>query len=1419
MANKSYGVVSVGSTADLVFTLKNPNSGSENLTGLALTIDGPDAAEFSVTANPATTVAGGAGSSFTVRYAPAAPGMKTATLHIASNAEGSRNPYDIILTGASVPEIVLEQPTGTPLADGEGRSFPVAPTGSTADMIFTVKNPGGFELTGLGITIDGPDAGEFSVIASPVAPVAPGGSTAFTVRYTAASPAAKTATLHIASNVSGSRNPFDIVLTVVPGALDPTFNPSALTVTSITVQPDGKILAGGYSNGFNRVFPDGSREAAFVPNVNAAVNATALQNDGKIVIGGTFTMAGGFPHSRIARLNPDGTVDGAFSLNANNDVQCLAQQKDGKILVGGFFNTLGGATRNCIARLNADGSLDAGFNPNASGPVSSIATQEDGKIIIGGLFGAVDGVPRSRVARLNPDGSLDPDWNPGAGGEVRSITVQPDGKIIAGGLFTNAGFFARNRIARFNPNGSIDFGFDPDANGTVSSTVLQADGKILVAGEFSMLGRVTRNRIARLNPDGTVDAAFNPDASGTVHGIALQADGKILTGGTFSTIGGMSRFGFARLGNDPALQALTASGANRVDWLRDGSAPELLQVSFELSSDGGNTYSPLGDATRIPGGWEKTGLSLAASGHLRARGRTTGGTGNASSGLLETVAAFASETPEIVVEQPSGTDLADGGNASFGSVDLGETRSLTFTIKNSGTANLAPLTITKDGADAAMFTITASPIAVMPGGSTSLTVRFTPTGTGARTATLHIASNDGDENPFDLTLTGTGTLSTNADLSSLNLSSGPVTPAFAPGITSYGASVASAVTNITVTPTVAQSTATITVNGVAATSGIWGAPISLSVGSNTIAIVVTAGDGVTTMTYTITVTRAVPQPGDIEGEFDPRIFTSISTLAVQPDAKILLGASTFDQPLARLEANGSVESTATFNPHNGVTGSMLGTVVQADGKILVSVGGFLDNPIRRLNADGSVESAATFQPGVLSGGAAFGMALQSDGKIVLGGSFNSVNGQPRSFLARLLPNGAVETTATFNPGTGPDGTIYGVAVQADGKILLGGQFLSVNGQPRNGLARLNADGTLESAATFNPGIGPDNYVYWLAVQPDGKILVGGLFSTFNGQPRIGLARLLANGELDSNFYVDPGTGRVFSVAQQADGKMVLAGSFTTINGQPRPGIARLNADGTLESTTTFAPGRAANDFGGIVALQADGKILLTGNFENPGGGLRGTLVRLINDPALQSLTIPDSTRVQWARGGTAPELEEVTFELSTDGGNTYTALGAGTRIAGGWQKTGLSLPVSCIIRARGRFTDVGSGMVEQVAAFAPLTPLQQWKLTRLGDASAPDLDDPDGDGLANVVEFAYGLNPTSPDAGALPQLQLSGGQYEVSFATPEGVSGITYGAEWSSTMLPGSWAPIPDTGLGGQHSFSLPVTGPRQFLRLKVTAP
>ena len=242
---------------------------------------------------------------------------------------------------------------------------------------------------------------------------------------------------------------------------------------------------------------------------------------------------------------------------------------------------------------------------------------------------------------------------------------------------------------------------------------------------------------------------------------------------------------------------------------------------------------------------------------------------------------------------------------------------------------------------------------------------------------------------------------------------------------------------------------------------------------------------------------------------------------------------------------------------------------------------------------------------------AYAIAVQADGKILVGGEFITFapnNGAPvtRYSIARLNPSGTLDTA--FDPNA--NGAVTTIAVQADGKILASGGFTTLapnNGAEvtRNYIARLNHTGTLDTA--FNPNA--SDFVGSIALQADGKILAGGDFSGANsigGQTRNRIARLDATTGVADSF--DPNAnGFVESIALQADGKILAGGLFNganSIGGQTRNRIARL--DGTIERADSFNPNADSNVFG--VAMQADGKILVGGGFASIGGQPRSLLL-------------------------------------------------------------------------------------------------------------------------------------------------------------------------------------------------------------------
>jgi uncharacterized delta-60 repeat protein len=269
------------------------------------------------------------------------------------------------------------------------------------------------------------------------------------------------------------------------------------------------------------------------------------------------------------------------------------------------------------------------------------------------------------------------------------------------------------------------------------------------------------------------------------------------------------------------------------------------------------------------------------------------------------------------------------------------------------------------------------------------------------------------------------------------------------------------------------------------------------------------------------------------------------------------------------------------------------------------------------------------------------VAIQSDGKILIGGAFRNVAGTARSGIARLNADGSLDSG--FNPGTGTDFDVFIVTVQADGKILIGGDFSTFNGISRNGIARLNADGSLDSG--FNPGTGTDVDIYAILELDGGQVLVGGDFTTYNGTPRPALIRLDSGGALDATFNagnVFPMGSAVYDVFEQEDGKFVAGGAFQTVGGLTRRNIVRLNADGTLDAG--FNPNGGFNQDVYVMDLQPDGRILAGGPFTNFNGTARGGLARLNPDGTLDTGFTP-GTGIAGLNGDTFSYVNDLALQV------------------------------------------------------------------------------------------------------------------------------------------------------------------------------
>jgi uncharacterized delta-60 repeat protein len=276
------------------------------------------------------------------------------------------------------------------------------------------------------------------------------------------------------------------------------------------------------------------------------------------------------------------------------------------------------------------------------------------------------------------------------------------------------------------------------------------------------------------------------------------------------------------------------------------------------------------------------------------------------------------------------------------------------------------------------------------------------------------------------------------------------------------------------------------------------------------------------------------------------------------------------------------------------------------GGLFTSFDGANCGRIARLDANGRLDE--TFDAGIGANGDVLSVAAQPGGKVAIGGEFTKVDGENRRGVAVLHSDGTLD--GAFAPVSGANSTVTSVAIQPDGRVLIGGDFTTANGTNRSRIARFNPDGSLDE--TFDPGLGANARVESIALQIDGRVLLGGQFTSVNGTNRNRIARLNENGSLDTTFIPGNGAdGFVMSVAVHSDGKILIGGEFFSVGGLPRPRIARLNVNGSVDDS--FSPGIGANDSVTSVAWQVDGDALVGGFFNTVNGIGRSCVARLEAD--------------------------------------------------------------------------------------------------------------------------------------------------------------------------------------------------------------
>lgn len=713
-------------------------------------------------------------------------------------------------------------------------------------------------------------------------------------------------------------------------------------------------------------------------SANGPILASVIQTDEKIIIGGAFNSFNGTPTTRLARINTDGTLDASFNpAPFSLPVLSVALQIDSKIIAAGFFSA-------GVRRLNSDGSLDPAFviGTGFNGGVRSLQIQPDGKIIAAGDYTSYNGTPVNRIARLNMDGSLDLSFNTGSGFDnaIHSLTLLSDGKIIASGNFQNMNGTAASRVARLNTDGSLDLTFATGAgfDDIVFATLVETSGKVILGGSFVSFDGTAVNRLARLNVDGTLDPTFVAPGSGfnlEVLSLGLQTDGKILVGGWFTSYNGSPAERLTRLNSDGSL---------------DNTFDVGLLCNGEI-----HCINLLADNKIIVGGWF-TAIN-ATSRNYFAKLHTNGAldlTFNPGIGF--------NANPHKLEIQSDNKIIVCGAFTSF-----------------NGEMHNHLVRLTEDGLADPLFT---------DGNGLTLT-----SGSAAATAWSILVQ------PDDKIIIG-GYFEFYDGDSALNIvrvnEDGTIDHSFETGL-GFNNDVAA----LEIQP-----------DGKILVGGFF--TMFNGVPMNNIA-------------------RLNP-----DGSLDPSFIIgsgfngSVREIRIQADNKILVGGSftsfngTPRNRIARLNQDGSLDTS--FDPGTGFNAVVLALSLQTDGKIIaggsfITFNGASCKRACRLNADGSLD--ASFVTGSGFDNVVHTIKIQLDQKILFGGSFTSYNSTSEERVVRLNPDGANDIS--FNIGSGFDDIVHSLGLQNNEKIIICGVFNSLNGQCRTRIARLLNE-CINSSSIINP---------------------------------------------------------------------------------------------------------------------------------------------------------------------------------------------------------------------------------------------------------------------------------------------------------------------------------------------------------------
>ena len=1123
------------------------------------------------------------------------------------------------------------------------------------------------------------------------------------------------------------------------GSVDTSFNPGLGaddTVRALTVLTNGEVLIAGDFTHINGTPCEhiallntaGVLDTGFNPgnNINGSVYALALSTNAvgtqQVVVGGGFTVAGE-AYRNIARLNLDGSIDTGFNPGTGADgvVHGLAIQSEGQILVAGEFTHFSGSSYNRLVRLIPNGSLDSTNFFIGTGADSTVFcvqpvtvttatnyvvdinnniiatnyTYATSGIYIGGAFASVNGTHRLGFARLYENGNVDTTfmdtaYNQFAGLKrifstdtpaVLSTAIQPDGNILIGGSFNQVGGgqALTNAVNSLDDELFIGESFaDPNlwVEPKTRDGVRNRSGFArLIGGATPGPGNVGFNQstfsanksqtslsvsLVRTNGDlGPVAANFviQPELAQSGFDYNYVSGPPIFwTASQFTVdrsrertdgLSGYSGFLFDPYGLSLPESDLLINQASEVtvSIINNKASSGNLDAQFQLANPSGADTFYLG-GENIPLG---TALGVSSAPFVLVDDTSYPGTFSFNSptyvatNLSAAVSVVRSNGLYGVVTMKystaNGTALAGSDyigltNQNMVFAQSQTTNGFSVTIKNDGyitnverTVNLKLSNIgTTPGAT---FGITNAVLRIInPNFQGYVTLGATNYLGAVSSGVLNFAINRISGSYGTITVqyaTTNGTAINGIDYvgmtNTLTWNSGDVAsqvisiPLLNPGVVGtgnkqFGVNLFNPTYNSAATPAlfglITNSSLTISNNNNAGT-------LQLSAAS----YIVNENGGYAT----ISVVRTGGAVGSLSAHFATSDATAFArTNYVATNGVITLAAGQTSTSFTVPILNDGVVDPPPANFYFNVT---LASATSTNSAIVEIVDAQSYNlppgsPDPDFNTNGM-------------NGDVLALALQTNGQILAGGNFTAVGPTPVGSLARINTDGSLDTS--FLDGlAGANAAVNSLAIQTDGRILLGGAFTSIDGIQRNYLARIMTDGTLDTS--FNPGSGADNTVDAVVETFIGgvrRVYIGGAFGTVNGSTSPGLARLDADpadnkndGAVDGNFNIGSGfDGQVYAIAVYPtnsiySGKVLVGGSFAHYNSVLATNLVRLNVDGSLDTNFNANLGSGPNDIVQALTIQLGGQVLVGGRFTNFNSTVINHLCRLNTDGTLDT---------------------------------------------------------------------------------------------------------------------------------------------------------------------------------------------------------